>query len=153
MSHRSKEDITRRRIAMGVKISSREASYLTPKSYDEVIKEVYSHMKKYFAAYTPIEGKIKVGDNYLFGPSNEILVCKDEEEAERCNNDFIISKNCKKTQLSLCSIEKQEFKVIGKISPDALWVNEFDKFDEDEVRYEYADNLWYIQCSQCNTYH
>ena len=138
-------------------------------------------MKKYFAMYTPIEGKVEVGDNYFFGPAEERLVCQDEAEAERCNQHFLISKNSKRLQLSLCTDEikigdkvyhpsynggkcilatkENEADVlggaaiVGKISLDAHWVSEGDEFDDYEVKYEYTDDAWHIQCSRCKSIH
>lgn len=60
--------------------------------------------------------------------------------------------------------ENGSYKVIGEISPDAVWVKEGDKFDEDEVKESYiitndkrssSYNLhWYrIKCPTCRTYH
>lgn len=45
------------------------------------------------------------------------------------------------------------YKTIGEISQDALWVKESDEFDEDEVQYDYAANVYYIKCSQCKSFH
>jgi nitrogen regulatory protein PII-like uncharacterized protein len=61
------------------------------------------------------------------------------------------------------SIENS-FKIIGEISPDAIWVTEGMEFDEDEVKESYiitndkrssSYNLhWYrIKCPTCKTYH
>lgn len=57
---------------------------------------------------------------------------------------------------------KEAFKVIGEISPKAVWVKQGDEFEEDEVRPSarhyssktrtYRD-VFYILCPTCKTYH
>lgn len=52
--------------------------------------------------------------------------------------------------------ETELFKIIGEISPGAIWVKEGDEFDEREVeqRYRDEDSRYYkIKCPQCNTFH
>jgi len=60
-------------------------------------------------------------------------------------------------------------KVIGEISPEAIWVKEGDTFDESQISIEYYEKPQFIdnnlrrnrlvnpiiklQCSQCNTFH
>lgn len=72
-------------------------------------------------------------------------------------NDFIFE-NGKCLQKSLC------YKVIGEISPNAVWVTEGIEFDEDEVKESYvitndkrssSYNLhWYrIKCPTCKQFH
>lgn len=49
------------------------------------------------------------------------------------------------------------FKVIGEISPEAIWVKEGDEFESDQIEKGY--NSWTtgqqyrIKCSTCNTFH
>lgn len=147
-------------------------------------------MKKYFAKYLPVEGKIKEGDLCIGEDEGGLRIheCKKISYCEKIG--------CKKVKLFLCSRDIQvgdeyyneqfeftkypnksiadsstemvgengSYKVIGEISPDAVWVKEGDKFDEDEVKESYiitndkrssSYNLhWYrIKCPTCKTFH
>lgn len=108
-------------------------------------------MKKYFAKYLPVEEEIKKED-YALNPSNRKIV---RVNAACLKN--LVTPEWKKVKLFLCSRDVQVgdkcwttvggcydtfqegydkqywFKVIGEISPDAIWVKEGDEFDEDEI--------------------
>jgi hypothetical protein len=46
------------------------------------------------------------------------------------------------------------FKVIGEISPDAVWVKEGDEFAEDQLRlYTLGIPIVHFKCPTCNTFH
>ncbi len=107
-------------------------------------------MKTYFCKYIPVEGEIEIGDMYFFGKA---LLKKTEEKYQR---------NCKKAKLFLCSRDikigdtvkilggsnndydikfKDElnsgadwYKVIGEISPEAIWVKEGDEFSIEDIQ-------------------
>lgn len=53
---------------------------------------------KWFHLYQAEKKDIEVGDWYLFWLFNgwELMQCKDEDEANRCNNHYIIAENCYK---------------------------------------------------------
>lgn len=105
---------------------------------------------KYFTKYLPVEGEIKEGDYYL----NNGTPTKRTEGTE--DKSYL---NQQKVKLFLCSRDIQvgdtvhyplnnyipvqwlggnltghEFKVIGEISPNAIWVKEGDEFDEDQIK-------------------
>lgn len=121
-------------------------------------------MKK-FAKYLPIEGEIKKYDNAL-NPSNKKVV---RVNAACLKN--LVTREWKKVKLFLCSrdiqvgdkvkieggfknnyiIDRKEqitelnYKVIGKISSDAVWVTEGMEFDEDEWSlFGYYSNTPYV---------
>lgn len=86
---------------------------------------------------------IQVGDKYLTPPDFKERICED--------NSYDFS-NC--------------FKVIGEISPDAIWVKEGDEFEENQIegsheintptRYLYnRDKIlcYKIKCPTCGTFH
>ena len=108
-------------------------------------------MKKYFTKYLPVEGKI--------------LGCKRSECAGMCSAKEPLKSNCDNSgphKLFLCSLEIQVgdligssknglftatehhvekhkgayFKIIGEVSPAAVWVTEGMEFDEEQVRIE-----------------
>jgi hypothetical protein len=60
-------------------------------------------MKTYFTKLLPVDGGIAPGDSYLFEPAGEVLVCQDQEEADRCNNHTIIKRGSTKLGLFICS--------------------------------------------------
>jgi hypothetical protein len=88
-------------------------------------------MKKYFAKYLPVEGEIKkvklflcsrnieVGDKYYYN-GTETDICDSEIRLEQIKEQE--EKHGQK-----------RFKVIGEISPEAIWVKEEDGFDEDDI--------------------
>ena len=118
-------------------------------------------MKQYFCKYIPVEGeeKRKTGSTV----SNEVGICLREEdggydyyqkvELSLCSRDVQIGDEFNNTEIPNkvytadiidekfiecykhdCCVPKQYcYKVIGSISPDAVWVTEGMEFDEDEV--------------------
>jgi hypothetical protein len=115
-------------------------------------------MKKYFTKYIPVKGKIKEGDKFIADAlskdeSPDICIAEPNVDLHLINN----LKKYPKVELFLCSrdvslheecwldnekvipnqlhvdLRDKCYKVIGSISSDAVWVNENDEFDEDEV--------------------
>lgn len=131
-------------------------------------------MKPYFAKYLPVEGEIKEGDMYWFNGS--------PTELRKDNNDAHGMCSCKKVKLFLCSRDIQigdkvrwltgngewgnsvvtgdpsklieTYKVIGEISPEAIWVKEGDEFDEGDIsRRGCLGDLILIKCPTCKKFH
>lgn len=118
-------------------------------------------MKKYFAHYLPVEGKVEAGDYCIDNLTKEVFKMGKGINTMPKNLQDKLRENATKVKLFLCSrdiqvgdkcialdglyivpqsesdlaISKEEghFKVIGEISPDATWVKEGDEFDEDEI--------------------
>jgi len=105
--------------------------------------------KKYFAKYLPVEGEIKE-DYMALNPSNNKIV----RVNKACLKNLVTSE-WKKVKLFLCSKDiqvedykepgkiyifhdgsEEPFKVIGEISPDAVWVTEGMEFDDDELGFK-----------------
>ena len=160
-------------------------------------------MKKYFAKYLPVEGEIKEGDvtkgsSGAFYDITKIHVATNKKGLTNyklfklflCNRDIQVGDKAygiihtgeyKEHNLLTCEdavkLAKTEgdFKVIGEISPDAVWVKEGDEFNQDDfiIQCRYCmlsgeTNLHHklgcekkskeslivkIKCSQCKTYH
>lgn len=119
--------------------------------------------KPYFAKYLPVEGEIKEGDWVLsshkdpnLGPWLYHLIGKEWEEYEEdckwypgkkaklflCSRDIQVGDKVQWCYGTMNFIEEQRtfleevdaFKVIGEISPKAIWVKEGDEFEEDQIR-------------------
>jgi hypothetical protein len=93
-------------------------------------------MKKYFAKYLPVEEPIKKGDTYYFGPAEEVLICQDEEEAERCNTHTVIKRGSKKVKLFLCSRDIQvgdTFKSNQGLKYEEFFEGKVSKIDGDDI--------------------
>lgn len=115
----------------------------------------------FFAKYLPVEGEIKKGDYYIDNSlgKNTIHLCRSTPSEDLNSTDLI----CKKVKLFLCSRDikagdkviynnkeyevtsdslitvknnKNTYKVIGEISPEATWVKEDDEFDKGEIKVE-----------------
>lgn len=104
-------------------------------------------MKQYFCKYIPVEGeeKRKTGSTV----SNEVGICLREEdggydyyqkvELSLCSRDVSLHEECwldnEKVIPNQLHVDLRDkcYKVIGSISPDAVWVTEGMEFDEDEV--------------------
>ncbi len=165
-------------------------------------------MKLYFTKYLPVEGDIKIGDTFFtrhfrLGEcvSEEQSVGLKEKDAKLaklflCSRDIQVGDKLTGWSNKTYHIAIEEdielfknagvtddiFKVIGEISPDAIWVKEGDEFEEEDLqgilyRLNHPDESIYgsidqllllhktithperytprveIKCSQCNTFH
>ena len=150
--------------------------------------------KKYFTKYLPVEGEIKEGDRY-FRDGSLVIIAARKSDIEYCNNNpsiekvklFLCSRDIQvgdkyleHTQINpdryqefvftlddkLDGFEPENsFKVIGEVSPEAIWVTEGMEFDEEELYYEggfqgtIPDNYTEIggkikfRCPTCKTFH
>lgn len=124
-------------------------------------------MKKYFVKYLPVEGEINDGDYWIRNGivSNEIVAhgicdCK-RVKLFLCSRDIQVGDECYHTKyLNLGKWALKEggiqdcvdwhgenvdeshlFKVLGEISPEAIWVKEGDEFEEDDI--QQATKLYY----------
>lgn len=110
--------------------------------------------KKYFAKYLPIEEEIKEQDIILYKNSilkvdefthdNTVVVFNlDGSESEHNEiNENVFKELAIKVKLFLCikEIKKgDEFKVVGEISENAIWVKEGYEFDEKDIKKGYLD--------------
>jgi len=86
-------------------------------------------MKKYFTKYLLKEGLDDKGPYNLFLCSRDIQA-GDEVQSKLGTLDGKVEH---KFQLEEALKEDVWFKVIGEISPEAIWVKEGDEFDEDEI--------------------
>jgi hypothetical protein len=105
-------------------------------------------MKKYFAKYLPVEGEIKkvklflcsrnieVGDKYYYN-GTETDICDSEIRLEQIKEQE--EKHGQK-----------RFKVIGEISPEAIWVKEGDEFNEVDVR---GRLIYFDAFGEASSYH
>lgn len=113
--------------------------------------------KQYFAKNILDKGKPKVGDKVLWidpdrGISTRIYTVTDifTDEVLYIKDDFseaeVFFHECQKVNLSLCARdiedepdlvntmgERGQYKVIGRISSNAIWIKENDEFTEDEL--------------------
>lgn len=145
---------------------------------------------KYFTKYLPVEGKAKQGYHidirsqeiiYYNGDYGEtkpeflrpvklFLCSKDIQVGDKVNDidvpvDSINNGFIYFGALSIRVPVEKASKVIGEISPEAVWVKEGMEFDEEDVRWKYENfpslSHWMpnalktvaIKCSQCNTFH
>jgi hypothetical protein len=130
-------------------------------------------VKKYFAKYLPVEGEIKEGDKIAFeGNMNDILTFGTEVippkkysdkkvELFLCGRDIqvgdtiyadnnypngiIISEEIFQTYESIKYLTNPHFKVIGKITKDAIWVKDGDEFDVEELLIPYRQRSFCLQ--------
>jgi len=131
-------------------------------------------MKK-FAKYLPVEGEIEVpcivletltnGKTELFQVDNfndinletqklaKLFLCS-RDITFPCNiycfGEKVWRKNCNSTSCNEC------VKVIGEISPNAIWVTEGMEFDEDDIEIHLSKDLKItiaIKCPTCKQFH
>lgn len=155
-------------------------------------------MKTYFAKYLPVEGEIKEGDRYRYkgypmtpliegrGNRNVQMIGKPLEKVKLflCSEDIQVGDNVidpgTKNLSSETVLDKEDleflnsvraFKVIGEISPEAVWVKEGDEFDRPDFEAIWRDELGNlnfcaydlkgaeqeliirIKCPTCKTFH
>lgn len=121
-------------------------------------------MSKYFAKYLSVEGNIKVGERMMDRITGEIMKAPFDADASKtvtkvqlflCSRDIQIGDKFNEGDniLNLICTSKDDsgiyskgkweedhhdpakcLKVIGPISPEAKWVKEGDKFDEEQWR-------------------
>ncbi len=147
----------------------------------------------YFTKYLPIEGEIKVGNrvqlkddgsiitttidmpNYLAYQKVKLFLCSRDMQVgdKMCQSDGSGNETCFDSQID----KKAGFmKVIGEISPAAIWVKEGDEFKEDQIQkcilynddkpvlpVHWAQSLiqdycefrvaYQIKCPTCSTFH
>lgn len=145
---------------------------------------------KYFTKYLPVEGEIKEGDWYIGGvnniPTKRSLGRDDNMANTKCTKVklFLCSRNIFKGDMfydeslnlnetfeALGDLKPTEygnqyrFKVIGKISKDAVWVTEGMEFDKEDLFLNGIGQNWdnmtpltgkniiKIKCSQCKQFH
>jgi len=143
-------------------------------------------MKKYFTAYLPTEGEIKEGDMTI-GVRGHIAPAITPKDY---NNIYVPYWDGRKlVKLFLCSrdikhgdkyhdyagspvfthdeddpmLDKDCFKIIGEISPNATWVKEGDEFDEEDLDkmslegiksgYDMSKRVIQIKCLICGAFH
>lgn len=114
-------------------------------------------MSKYFTKYIPVEGEIKEGDMIRHPTTGNVSTHFDGDGVHWINNHT----DWKKVKLLLCSrditLDDCVIKVIGEISPDAIWVKEGDEFEEDEVNIIQLPisklNHVEIKCPTCGRFH
>jgi hypothetical protein len=109
--------------------------------------------------------QISVGDNiWYYSRDNNFLfngtLAKIDDENIFLEEDRDIENPDVQDAFYMCYRKKTAFKVIGMVSPDAIWVKEGDDFDEaDLLQHGCGVNLTTnggkvkIKCSQCQTYH
>jgi hypothetical protein len=114
-------------------------------------------MKPYFAKYLPVEGEIKRGDKYLHPNGNfqqlsddvQLSLLPEINEIGKlvklflCSRDIQVGDKVFDTYSGLeVKVTEQNFpsnasdfwvRVIGEISPEAVWVKEGDEFNEEDV--------------------
>lgn len=149
-------------------------------------------MKKYFAKYLPVEGEIKEGDIFIHPDGTKERASRDLDgrglskvKLFLCTKNIQVGDRYKSPRYAesneYIDIERYasepmegSFKIVGEISPEAIWIKDGDEFDEDQVK-GYFEKLPYdenhkdmidkailqfkkslvfkIKCSQCNTFH
>jgi hypothetical protein len=90
---------------------------------------------KYFVKYLPVEGEL-TDENRKFPnqvyPVKPFLCSRDIQVGDEMNHPFqpytFRATNNNK------EVWKDCFKVMGEISPDAIWVKEGDEFEEDDIQ-------------------
>lgn len=143
--------------------------------------------KTYFCKYLPVEGDIKEGDLISKNEVNRIpslaqkiflhkykkdgfykvklfLCSRDIQVGNKYINPIYPDKEQEMTyesfkNKSTWSYNKDNFKVIGEISKDAIWIKEGDEFDADKVKIIGTKGVSQmpvyveIKCPTCKTFH
>jgi len=136
-------------------------------------------MKIYFAKYLPYEGNIKEGEDYWcsvygyrkgnhasrnvpkgeerFKPVKLFLCSRDIQVGDKV---YATADDFYRTYDGYSDLCTDEIKIIGEISPQAIWVKEGDEFEEDEIKrniiakeFGIEEYPIKIKCSQCNNFH
>lgn len=126
-------------------------------------------MKKYVAKLIPVEGEITVGDFYLnkdgeiklfqnslpayhyaYAKKLELFLCsRDIQVGDKVMGLLLDKSGYKEHSLTSNKEEVQlakdsgDFKIIGKVSPDAVWVKPDMEFDEEDIEQNGGHFLFY----------
>lgn len=127
-------------------------------------------MKKYYTKYLPVDGEIKIGEICLvtdddgstaFLPFKQVYVDEGgilpkKVELFLCSRDIQIGDHAMEllttgeydtfqidTENDIYDdmiADKRQFKVIGKVSKEALWAKDGDEFDDNEINLQWYDD-------------